>query len=72
MNKDMVTIDMLEIYHELLVQYIYVRDALILEGKTICPNCGSELTSYTCETCGRDFGDMPNLEALLNELNETE
>ena len=67
MDKTLVTMEMFEKYHELLVQYIDVRDSLILEGKAICPNCGEEITSFKCDSCGRDFGDKPNLESILEE-----
>ena len=67
MDTTIVTIDMFRKYNELLMQYATVRDSLILDGKTTCPNCGSELTSFKCENCGRDFGDNPNLESLLDE-----
>ena len=67
MDKKIVTRDMFEQYHKLLIQYIDVRDSLILEGKATCPNCGSELTSFKCDNCGRDFGDKPNLESILEE-----
>ena len=66
MDKTLVTMKMFEKYHELLVQYIDVRDRLILDGKTTCPNCREELTSYRCDNCGRNF-EKPNFEILLDE-----
>ena len=66
MDKTLVTMEMFEKYHELLVQYIDARDSLILEGKATCPNCREELTSFKCENCGRNF-EKPKLENLLDE-----
>ena len=65
MDKKIVTIEMFEKYHTLLIQYITMRDGLIIEGKTTCPNCGADITSYKCENCGSDFEKMLQLENLL-------
>ena len=63
----MVTIEVFEKYHKLLMQYITMRDDLIIKGKTTCPNCGEEITSYKCDNCGTDYENMLQLTNLLGE-----
>ena len=67
MDKKIVTMEMFEQYHKLLVQYITMRDDLIIKGQTTCPNCGEEITSYKCGNCGKDYKNMLQLENLLGE-----
>ena len=62
MSKKLVTIEMFERYHTLLMQYITMRDELIFKGHTICPNCGEEITSYKCDNCDTDFKGMLDLK----------
>ena len=65
MDKKIVTMEVFEQYDKLLKQYITMRDDLIIKGKTTCPNCGEEITSYKCNSCGTDYENMLQLKNLL-------
>ena len=49
--ENFVTFEAFKEYDKKLKEYIGMHDDLILEGKTICPKCGSTITSDKCETC---------------------
>jgi tRNA(Ile2) C34 agmatinyltransferase TiaS len=66
MDKKLVTMDVFEQYHSLLIDYIEVRDCLILEGKATCPHCGTEITSFKCDNCGANY-ESPDLEKLVSK-----
>ena len=46
-----VTLEMFELYHKKLMEYIGIHDELILNGEAICPKCGAIMTSDKCENC---------------------
>lgn len=46
-----VTLEMFELYHKNLMEYIGIHDELILNGEAICPKCGAIMTSDKCENC---------------------
>ena len=50
-EKKFVTIEMFEQYHKKLMEYIAMHDDLMLNGFTICPECGAVITSDKCENC---------------------
>jgi hypothetical protein len=50
-EKKLVTMDVFEKYHEMLVDYINIHDQLMLEGEATCPKCGATINSYPCENC---------------------
>lgn len=49
-----VTWEMFEKYHEKLVEYIGMKDDLMLNGETTCPKCGAIITSDKCEHCMKE------------------
>ena len=53
-EKKLVTIDVFEKYHEMLVDYIDIHDQLILNGEATCPKCGAIITIYPCENCSEE------------------
>jgi hypothetical protein len=50
-EKKLVTWEMFEKYHELLLNHIKMNDDLILNGETTCPKCGATITSDKCDNC---------------------
>lgn len=48
-----VTYEMFEQYHKNLMDYIGMRDDLMLEGETTCPKCGAIIKSTKCEHCAK-------------------
>lgn len=52
-----VTWEMFQQYHKKLMEYIGLHDDLMLEGITVCPECGEIMTSDKCEHCSADKTD---------------
>ena len=50
-EKKFVTLEMFQEYHKRLVEYIGLRDGLILDEETVCPKCGSVITGDKCDNC---------------------
>ena len=50
--KEYVSMEALEKYHKKLIEYINMRDALLLNGRANCMNCGAIITDYKCDNCG--------------------
>lgn len=48
-----VTLEMFELYHKNLMDYIGMHDDLMLDGETTCPKCGTTITSDKCENCAK-------------------
>ena len=53
-EKKLVTMDVFELYHENLVDYINIHDQLTMKGEATCPKCGATITSYPCENCSKE------------------
>lgn len=57
-EKKFVTLEMFELYHKNLVDYIGMHDDLMLDGETTCPKCGAIITSDKCENCANNEVEM--------------
>lgn len=53
-EKKFVTLEMFELYHKNLMNYIGMHDDLMLDGKTTCPKCGATIISDKCEYCAKN------------------
>ena len=58
-SKKYVTLEMLDQYNKKLMTYIKMRDELMLNGFTTCPDCGTTLTSIKCENCASNKEQKP-------------
>lgn len=56
-EKKFVTIEMFEEYHKKLMEYIGMRDDLMLNSMTMCPKCGEIIKSDKCDKCQADKKD---------------
>ena len=52
--KKLVTLEVFEEYDKKLKEYIGMHDDIILNGETICPKCGSIITSFKCDNCNKN------------------